>query len=299
MSKIFNALNQRISDVPESLALTLNELRTLTSEIADLPGGDAVPQTPEPRPLPNPPQGTVRMCRTLPLHIDTSAPLFPFDEQHAFASEQYRIIRTKILRHSRNPRMIVISSAGSGDGKSATAINLSAAFSLKVRSATLLVDADFRCSSVHRCLGLPQGPGLADILQGKCHLWDAVIRIKELPNLFVLTAGRAEVSPTELLDSPRWKELCGQLKNEFEHVIVDSTPVSIVADYELVQATSDGTVLVVRPDRTIKPLYKKAVASVPKEKLIGVIVNCAEEWFLWHPSRYESSYGSYLGHHKD
>ena len=93
--------------------------------------------------------------RTLSLRIPAPSPLLPFEQGQWRPSEQYRILRTKIVQHAAQPRMIVISSPASGDGKSVSAINTAAALSLKVEARVLLVDADFRKSSVHAVLGLP------------------------------------------------------------------------------------------------------------------------------------------------
>ena len=133
--------------------------------------------------------------RTLAIQVPASVPILPFDGAHPAASEQYRLARTKIIQHPRQPRIIQVSSPGPGDGKTITAINLAGALSLKTGGAVLLVDGDFRRSVVHSHLGLPAGPGFAEVLAGSCPLEAALIHVEQFHNLYVLPAGTTKSSP--------------------------------------------------------------------------------------------------------
>ncbi len=190
------------------------------------------------------------------------------------------MLRTKIVQHAAQPRTIVISSAASGDGKSVSAINIAAALSLKSEAQVLLLDADFRKPSVHALLGLSDSPGLVDVLRGTRSLEEAVVRTREFPNLFVIPAGRPPENPVELLDSPTWQALSGRLRELFRYVILDSPPVGVVADYDLIQAVCDGVILVVRPDHTNRQLCQRSLEAVPQSKLLGVVLNCVPDWSL-------------------
>ena len=238
-----------------------------------------------------PPQIPSRI-RRLPLVVASSEPLLPFENQEEPAAEQYRIARTKLAHHPKNPRMIVISSASSGDGKTFTAINLAGVLSLKGDSRVLLLDGDFRRSSMHSRLGLPSGPGLAEVIAGECAFEDAVIQADQFPNLYILVRGDAKtINPSELLDSPGWRMLCKRAREEFEYIIVDSPPVAAVADFELIQVAADGTILVVRPEHTKRSACLQAIDTIPKDKFLGVMLNCAEDWFLSKHSSYGYGYG--------
>lgn len=215
--------------------------------------------------------------RILSLRVPAPSPLLPFEQGQWRPSEQYRILRTKLVQHPGQPRVIVISSPAAGDGKSVSAINTAAALSLKSEAQVLLVDADFRKSAVHTQLGLPQSPGLADVLGGACTVEEALVRTQEFPKLFVMAAGTPPGNPVELLDSSGWHALSSKLRSMFRYVVLDSPPVGAVADYELIQAVCDGVILVVRPDHTNRRLCQKAFASVPKTKLLGVLLNCVPD----------------------
>jgi receptor protein-tyrosine kinase len=227
----------------------------------------------------------------LPIRVSVSAPLFPFDVGKNFSAEQYKIIRTKIVQHPRRPSLLLVSSAGPADGKSVTAINLAASLSLKTGGRVLLVDGDFRRASIHAQLGLPDSPGLTDVLAGETPLEEAIIQAEQFPNLFVLTAGRVRPNCVELLDSARWPALCATFRQEYGHVLFDSSPVAAVAEYHLLQAGVDGVLLVVRPDHTRRKLVFDALDFIPKDKLLGVVLNYVQDWFLGGPR--SQHYGYY------
>jgi protein-tyrosine kinase len=175
--------------------------------------------------------------------------------------------------------MIVVSSAGRGDGKTVTAINLAGSFSLKGEGAVLLVDADFRHSSMRKQLGLPAAPGLAEVLEGKSTLEEGLTRAEQLPTLYILPASDPSANPGELLDSAQWREVGHRLRQSFQYIVVDSPPVTAVADYELIQSVCDGTLLVLRPDHTRRGLAAEALKAIPKDKLLGVVMNSVPKWF--------------------
>ncbi len=219
--------------------------------------------------------------RTVNLNI-AAGPLIPFDESNPRIAEQYRVLRTNILLHSARPRVIAISSGSLGDGKTVTSINLAGILALKSDANVLLVDADLRQCKVATSLGIPSSPGLADVLQDRCSLEEAIVQVEEIPNLLVLPAGEATGNPAELLDSVPWKRAIMTLRAHFSYTIVDTTPVTAVADFQLVQQVCDAVLFVLRPDHTKRSLLEKALSAVPKEKLLGTVLNAVPDWFLWN-----------------
>lgn len=305
MTKIFEAVSRAKGEISTAVPLVLAEpdsmpapqerihvvpeLLHLLPELVNNPA----PGTPlVSRHAEEPPAVEARRSsiREIAVRLAGSVPLLPFDKGHSAASEQYRIIRTRLLQHPKQPRMVLISSATPGDGKSVTAVNIAGALSLKSEAKVLLADTDFRRSTIHTRLGLPLSPGLSDVLAGKATLDEAIIRVAQFPNLHVITAGESCANPSELLDSPRWIALCNELRGRFRYIIADSPPVASVADYDLLQATSDGVILVVRPDHTLRQICLKAIENLPKDKLIGVVMNCVSDWFLGRSSYYSPYY---------
>jgi hypothetical protein len=128
-----------------------------------------------------------RKVRTTGLALSAKDPLFPME---GAAGEQYRIIRTKLMQHPKQPRMIAIVSPGPGDGKTVTSINLAGTLSLKKGAEVLLIDADLRRSKMAEVLGIAPEPGLADLLGRDAHLEDVMVQVEQFPNLYVIPAGK-------------------------------------------------------------------------------------------------------------
>jgi capsular exopolysaccharide synthesis family protein len=319
MSKIFQALHGAQNEVTDLLPALIGDTPVAEGEeqpAADIGAASAsqvsssLASTSIEYPVPPPPVipqpelrealGVTGGIREIPLAIPASLALLPFEDPHAHAAEQYRILRTKLSHHPMRPKMMVVSSANPGDGKTFTAINLAGVLSLKGDAEILLVDGDFRRSAVYKQLGLPQGPGLSEVILGTCQLDEAIVQAQQFPNLHILVNGRLEnMNPSELLDSPHWRALCQSARRRYQYIVVDTPPVSAVTDFELIQMAADGTVLVVRPEHTNRSACFKAIEAVPREKLLGVILNCAQPWFLDKSEGYGYGYGYGYGSSKD
>jgi capsular exopolysaccharide synthesis family protein len=306
MSKIFEALKKTEGEVAD-LALPLVEPgltddQSMVEQIvretaAGVPEAIVAAVGIEPEPhgatsaatvLAPPPQTkpAVHGIRTVSLRLSLDTPVLPFDGANSSAGEQYRVARTKIIHHPQQPRLIVISSAGPRDGKTVSSVNLAGALALKNEAEVLLIDADLRRATIGSMLGIDNTPGLADVLSGNCALDDAIVRLEQFPNLCVLPGGKAIANPTELLDSTNWTALCHTVRRQFKFVIFDAPPIATVADYDLIHAQCDGVILVVRPDHTNRKLFMRALEIVPKERLVGVLLNCVRDWFLWKTQDY-------------
>jgi len=282
VSRIFEVLNKSKEGVADLVRPMVAEQIRRAPQTDGEPQGSEVPtgvaEAPAGKKAPAAEPSSLSHIRTLSLRVPAPSPLLPFESGQWRPSEQYRILRTKISQHSKQPRAIVISSPGPGDGKSVTAINTAAALSLKSESHVLLLDADLRKPAIHKQLGLPQSPGLADVLAGACTLENALVHTKEFPNLCAISSGTTPANPVELLDSRQWRAVCTRLRDIFRYVIMDSPPVGSVADYDLIQDVCDGVILVVRPDHTNRNLCRQALELLPKAKFLGVLLNCVPDW---------------------
>ena len=284
MSRIFELLNKSKGEVADQVRPLVDEqTRRMPptdgeSHGSEVPATAAVAPTSKEAPAAEPP--SLAHIRSLSLRVPAPSPLLPFENGQWRPSEQYRILRTKISQHPKQPRVIVITSPSSGDGKSVTAVNTAGALSLKSEAEVLLLDADLRKPVMHKQLGLPQSPGLTDVLVGACTLEDALVHTQEFPNLYVLSSGTTSANPVELLDSRQWRAVCARLRSTFRFVIIDSPPLGALADYALIQDVCDGVILVVRPDYTNRNLCRQSLDLVPKAKFLGVLLNCVPDWPL-------------------
>lgn len=197
----------------------------------------------------------------------------------SYAGEEYRIVRTKVLQRLELPFRLAITSPSWGDGKTVSAVNLSVALALPDEANTLLIDADLRRPNVHLKTGLPAAPGLSDVLRGECSIQDAIVKVEELPRLFILPGGDNGANMSELLHSRRWHSLGSQLSKYFGHIIIDCPPVDLFADFDLIATICDSTVLIVRPGHSDRKLLAAALRRLPP-KLLGVIVNAVEDSVL-------------------
>jgi tyrosine-protein kinase Etk/Wzc len=210
----------------------------------------------------------------------SGAILIPAGEAHSQAIEQYRQLRTKIIHDPIEPRLIGIMSGGSNDGKTTTAINLSLVLALPEDTNVLLVEADLRQPTFCRTLGFRSDRGLANLLLGEVKPQEAILQVDQQPNLYVLPAGTAKCNPAELFESTAWGEVCAEFRKRFRFVILDTPPVGMVAESDIILKSCDGVIVVVRIDSSDRVTVQRALDAVPKPRQIGVVINSASEWFL-------------------
>jgi capsular exopolysaccharide synthesis family protein len=235
------------------------------------PTFDSVPHTPAwasaataPELDPEPVQATA----TLDPHL--VAALAP----QSYAAEQYRSLRTRIKRaeNGRAVRSIVITSPNKGDGKSVTAANLAITMAQEFQQRVLLVDADLRRPTIHKLFGVPDGPGLVDVLVGAVDLNQALVHVPEY-NLTLLPAGTTPTHPAELLGSATMRRVLDTLRTRFDRILIDMPPVSPLADMHIVAPMADGLLMIVRAGVTPKPAIERAIAGLEMSKVLGLVLN--------------------------
>ena len=213
----------------------------------------------------------------------------------SLAAEQYRVLRTNIIKISQTQalKVCLVTSPGPGDGKTTTAVNLALSFGQKPNSRVLLIEADLRKPAVGALVSIDPGPGLSDYLAGEASL-EQVIRPTTFPNFSLLSAGKQVRMPADLLHSPRWDSLMEAARAHFDWVVLDGPPTNPVADYELLTPFCDGVILVVRPFHTQRDLLHLTNEALQGRKVLGVVVNGS-----MHFERYGSAYGYGYGYGPD
>jgi protein-tyrosine kinase len=194
----------------------------------------------------------------------------------AFTAEQYRALRTRVAHsaHGAPVDVILITSPGRGEGKSITAANLALTMGQDFQSRICLVDADLRHSSQHRLFGLPEMPGLAEVLAGTAELNDALVAIEDR-TLTVLPAGSLPAHPAELLGSTAMRRTLQTLRSQFDRVIIDAPSAAPLADVGILTPLIDSVVLVVQAGTTTKPAIQEAADAIGSAKLLGLVLNGA------------------------
>jgi protein-tyrosine kinase len=193
------------------------------------------------------------------------------------AAEQYRALRTRIVNADhRSSNVVLVTSPGRGEGKSVTAANLALTMAQEYQRRACIVDADLRAPQIARLFGLPDGPGLSDVLLGTAQLEDALVTIEEY-QITVLPAGRAATHPAELLGTTAMRRVFEALRSLFDRVVVDTPAVNPLADVGILTPLVDSVVLVVRAGLTETPAIHDAVATIDAGKLLGIVLNEAAD----------------------
>jgi receptor protein-tyrosine kinase len=198
--------------------------------------------------------------------------------------EQYRHLAA-VMHHaqkSSNVRSVMVTSALPAEGKTLTATNLALTLSESYQKRVLLIDADLRRPRMKEMFALPQAEGLTDSLatrrEGKLPVQQVT------PTLWVLTSGAILPDPMSLLVSPAMKQLLEDAKEAFDWVVVDTPPIAILPDANLLASMIDTTLLVVSAQSTPYPMVQRAAQAVGTNRILGVVLNRAEKTGL--PANY-------------
>ncbi|MGH9346652.1 MAG: CpsD/CapB family tyrosine-protein kinase, partial [Vicinamibacterales bacterium] len=195
-------------------------------------------------------------------------------EPHADVAERYRSIRARIShREETMPvRTMMVTSPGAGDGKSITAANLALTMAQELQRRVVLVDADFRGSSLHALFGLDGAPGLAEVLTGEATLDEVMVHMPDY-RLTVIPAGRTPQFPTELLGSTAMRRIVDTLRGRFDRVLFDTPAVMPLADAGTFAPMADGVLMVVRAGLTPRPALDRALSAFDEDRVLGVVLN--------------------------
>ena len=195
-------------------------------------------------------------------------------------TDAYRVLRTRILQKTKleGGNTIMITSVLPGEGKTLTAVNLSIVMAKDYRQTVLLVDCDLRKQSVHKVLGLWSEKGLIDYLLDDVPVAD-LIMWPGIDQLTLISGGRPFHESSELLGSPRMKELVSDMKNRYadRYVLFDAPPILSGADALALIPLVDHVLLVVQADKTPTEDIMRAVDLIPTEKMLGIVLNKLKE----------------------
>jgi capsular exopolysaccharide synthesis family protein len=210
-------------------------------------------------------------------------------EPGSTAAEQYRLLRTRLEapENGRRAQVLLVTSPQMGDGKTTTSANLALTMSQEFQQKVVLVEADLRRPTLASLFGLPEGPGLVDILVGGATLEAALTPVPG-QRLVVLPAGMPAVRSTELLASAAMQRVIEGLRARFDRVVIDSAPVG-VADTHVLSRVTDGVLLVVRAGVTTRPAIERALDGMDRDKVLGMVLNEVDD----ASGTYDYRYGRY------
>jgi capsular exopolysaccharide synthesis family protein len=213
-------------------------------------------------------------------------------------AESYRALRTSLLLSNLGspPRVIMVTSALPQEGKTTTSINTAVVLAQKgVR--VLLIDADLRRPSIHKTLGMGPHSGLSNVLTGSATLEKAITRTAVLPNLFILAAGTPPPNPAELLASSNMRDVLMQLREQYDHIVIDTPPSLSVTDAVVLSPRADAVVLVIRSGQTTKQALRRSrdILTQVNAKVVGVLLNAVDltspDYYYYY--EYQGKYARY------
>jgi capsular exopolysaccharide synthesis family protein len=192
--------------------------------------------------------------------------------------EQFRSLRTRILQAGERlqTRAIVVTSAGIAEGKTLTALNLAWLLAQTEGVRALIIDSDLRQPCATEYLGIEAPVGLSEVLGGLLKLDEAIVRL-DPAGLYLLPGGKPREDVAELLSGPSYARLLTEVRRMFDYIIIDAPPLGIFTDANVLMTKADGALLVVRAGKTRYNVVDKLLEQIPKERMMGVVLNRAEE----------------------
>jgi polysaccharide biosynthesis transport protein len=219
-------------------------------------------------------------------------------------AESYRALRTSLLLSNLGapPKVIMVTSARPQEGKTTTSINTAIVLAQKgVR--VLLVDADLRRPSVHKALGMGPRSGLSNVLTGSATLQQTITTSPILPNLLIIPAGTPPPNPAELLASSNMRDLIAELRQQFDHIVIDTPPTLSVTDAVVLSPRADATILVIRSGHTTKQALRRArdILTQVNAHVAGVLLNAVDltspDYYYYY--EYQGKYSQYYNEDTD
>jgi len=183
------------------------------------------------------------------------------------------------------------------EGKTSVALNLSAAIARGLDDSAILIDADLRRRNLTCLLGLGNISGLSHVLEERVTIQETLVDTK-IEGLTILPAGTNPSNPAELITLTRMKALIRQLEasHKGSYIIIDSPPIISTSEPSALSQITDGVIVVIMADKTRRDVVKRELKTIKSEKILGVVLNCAESETSGYYRRY---YKGYYGRKKE
>jgi capsular exopolysaccharide synthesis family protein len=211
-------------------------------------------------------------------------------------AEAYRVLRTNLLFSRKDDKLntICIVSAGAGEGKSTTVMNLATVFA-QSGQRVLIVDSDLRRPTLHKMLGVTNNLGLTNYLLRQNTL-EEVVQTTKVPELDFLASGKLPSSSLGILSSAQMKDLITELKQRYDFVLFDSPPIMGVSDASILASEVDMSLQVIQYRRYPQPMNIRAKQMIEKVggNLVGIVLNninmSQDESYYYYSGYYHDYY---------
>ncbi len=279
MSRIFDALQRSQGESPIPRAATPNQPTSAegpASVMGTGAGENASPQAAAPAAAQPPDWLSVPPERVLHPEPTPEQRIVTLTNNNGAGAEMFRVLSTR-LAHMKDKRplsKLLVSSAVVDEGKSVVAVNLAIALSQRPDERVLLMEADLRRPTASTLLSSGPTKGITEWHRGELAIQNALYRIGDLP-LWFLSAGSGVEEPLPILESLEFANMVEAVSAHFDWVVLDSTPMLPMADAASLARLSDGVLVVVREGHTRRKLLNKALESIDRKKLLGLVFNDA------------------------
>lgn len=228
-------------------------------------------------------------------HTRSTDPALVVKKPRSSFAEMFRVIRTRIefIAQRKTNIMISITSTESADGKTYFATNLAAIYAM-TKKKVILMDVDIRKPSVLNAFGKTARYGLTNYLIDECSLEDAIVRVEGV-DYDILPGGTIPPNPGEIIRSDKLKELLYELRKVYDYIIMDTSPIGLVADAYSLVSVADVNLFIVRSERTHRAFFKKLMQQLEADKVqkLYIVFNDVQDNTNRYGTRNAYTYGRY------
>ena len=204
--------------------------------------------------------------------------------QRSLVADQFRVIKRPLISNAMgkgaatpaHANLIMVTSAVAGEGKSFTSVNLAMSIAAELDNTVMLVDADVARPSLPRILGVPDGPGLLDLLDGSAEMANVLLKTN-IDKLTLLRSGTPHARATEMLASDAMRQLLGDMARRYPDriIIFDSPPLLLTTESRVLAMNMGQIVVVVHAGKTLQSDVQRALATIEACPLKLLVLNQA------------------------
>ncbi|HON39363.1 MAG: CpsD/CapB family tyrosine-protein kinase [Desulfomonilia bacterium] len=207
--------------------------------------------------------------------------LYMYHMPYSYTAEQIRKIRTYLFHmpDKTPPRILMVTSALPSEGKTVIASNLAISIAKGEDQHVLLVECDLRKPSMYTLFKYPPSKGVAEILQGTANVAECLIKTP-IDKLTILPAAKeSPANPSELLESKKMSQLIQELAQRYtdRFLIIDTSPIQATVDPKIIADQVEGIIVVARYRYTRESDFRMALESLPRNKILGTVLNAVDE----------------------
>ncbi len=250
-------------------------------------GPDSISQLP----APTDPSGPLDHVPVTQVEVEPESRLVTITDPRSPGADRLRFLRMRLreLRSRAKLQTVAITSALPEDGKSTVSLSLAVALADSGQGRVLLIEADLHKPTIADTLGVTARKGLAECLEGSLEPVRALQKLDPI-GLYLMQAGYVSANPTELLQSPAFGRTLDTLKPLFDWILIDTPPVAPLSDALAIANQVDGTLLVVRADRTPREVVEETIFKLGNKRITAIVFNGAEGLNNLY-NKYSSYYG--------